>query len=306
MRYIVARSLTCSVDMKIENYSHLLDADLKKFCTFKIGGKAKHLFIVHSNNTLLNVCSFCNVHNIKYKIIGYGSNLLFDDRGYNGAIIVNKSENFIFRKTYLYCDAGVNLNALINASMNKNLSGLEFFAGIPSSVGGAIVNSLGAFNHQISDLVEEVICYKKSDPKRPIILSKNDCKFGYRTSTFKDDKFIITRVKLRLTLGEKSSILERMKNSLTKKSRTQPLDKYSAGSIFKRSTLIPAKIIDELGLKGKQIGGAEISNKHSGFIINKENATSIDVQNLIKYINDVVYQKYNQKFELEIEIVPYK
>ena len=306
MRYIVARSLTCSVDMKIENYSHLLDADLKKFCTFKIGGKAKHLFIVYSITTLLDVCSICNSHNIRYKIIGQGSNLLFDDRGYNGAIIVNKSENFIFRKTYLYCDAGVNLNALINASMNKNLSGLEFFAGIPSSVGGAIVNSLGAFNHQISDLVEEVICYKKSDPIKRIILSKEDCKFGYRTSIFKDDKFIITRVKLKLTTDEKSRILDRMKKCLNRKLMTQPIDKCSAGSIFKRSTLIPAKIIDELGLKGKQIGGAEISNKHSGFIINKENATSIDVQNLIKYINDVVYQKYNQKFELEIEIVPYK
>ncbi len=306
MRYIVARSLTCSVDMKIENYSHLLDADLKKFCTFKIGGKAKHLFIVYSITTLLDVCSICNSHNIRYKIIGQGSNLLFDDRGYNGAIIVNKSENFIFRKTYLYCDAGVNLNALINASMNKNLSGLEFFAGIPSSVGGAIVNSLGAFNHQISDLVEEVICYKKSDPKRRIILSKNDCKFGYRTSIFKDDKFIITRVKLKLTTDEKSRILDRMKKCLNRKLMTQPIDKCSAGSIFKRSTLIPAKIIDDLGLKGTRIGDAEISNKHSGFIINKKNATSMDVQNLIKYINDIVYQKYNQKLELEIEIVPYK
>ncbi len=306
MLFIIAQFPMCSVNMKTKDFSYFSDADLKKFCTFKIGGKAKHLFIVYSITTLLDVCSICNSHNIRYKIIGQGSNLLFDDRGYDGAIIVNKSENFIFRKTYLYCDAGVNLNALINASMNKNLFGLEFFAGIPSSVGGAIVNSLGAFNHQISDLVEEVICYKKSDPKRRIILSKNDCKFGYRTSIFKDDKFIITRVKLKLTTDEKSRILDRMKKCLNRKLMTQPIDKCSAGSIFKRSTLIPAKIIDDLGLKGTRIGDAEISNKHSGFIINKKNATSMDVQNLIKYINDIVYQKYNQKLELEIEIVPYK
>ena len=296
----------CSVNMKTKDFSYFSDADLKKFCTFKIGGKAKHLFIVYSITTLLDVCSICNSHNIRYKIIGQGSNLLFDDRGYDGAIIVNKSEGFIFRKTYVYCDAGVNINVLINASMNKNLSGLEFFAGIPSSIGGAIVNSLGAFDHQISDLVEEVICYRKADPIKRIILSKEDCKFGYRSSIFKDDKFIITRVKLKLTTDEKSIILDRMKKCLNRKLMTQPIDKCSAGSIFKHSTLIPAKIIDDLGLKSTRIGDAEISNKHSGFIINKKNATSMDVQNLIRYINDIVYQKYNQKLELEIEIVPYK
>lgn len=306
MQYSIALLPMCLVSMKnFLDTTYIKNADLKNFCTFKIGGKAKHLFIVQSNDALLNVCYYCNSHNIRYKIIGLGANLLFDDKGYNGAIIINQSKNFMFKKNYLYCDAGVNISTLISESIKRNLSGLEYFSLIPSTIGGAVVNSLGAFDHQFFDLIERVICYKKSDPKKRVILSKNDCKFGYRTSIFKADEFIITRVKLKLKFDDKSEILKRMKHCLNKKSSTQPIKDFSAGSVFKRSTLIPAKVIDELGLKGKQIGGAEISKKHSGFIINRENATAIDVLNLIKYINDIVYKKFNQKFELEIEFVPF-
>lgn len=306
MLYLIVLFLMFLVNMKkFKDSIYIQNTDLKDYCTFKIGGKAKHLFIVYSISSLLNVCSYCNTHNIKYKIIGQGSNLLFDDKGYNGAIIVNESDKFIFRKSNLYVDSGVNINSIINASINKNLSGLECFAGIPSSVGGAVVNSLGAFNHQISDIVEYVICYQKNNLKKRIVLKKDKCNFGYRNSIFKNDNYIITRVKFTLNFDKKSSIIQRMKSSLNKKLISQPMRDYSAGSVFKRSTLIPAKIIDELGLKGKKIGDAEISTKHAGFIINTANAKSKDVLSLVDYINNLVYNEYKQKFDLEIEYVPY-
>ncbi len=296
----------CLFSMKIfKDCIYIKDANLKDYCTFKIGGQAKHLYITYTNTALLEVCNYCNVHNIKYKIIGDGSNLLFDDKGYNGAIIVNRTKKLRFVDNFVYADGGTNIGEIIQKSTQRNLSGFEYFAGIPSSVAGGIVNSLGAFDKQISDLVEYVICYKKNNLKKRIILKKVDCHFEYRNSLFKHEDYVITRVKFKLTRDDKTKIFERMKSCLNKKISTQPVDNHSAGSVFKRSTLIPAKIIDELGLKGKNIGDAQISVKHAGFIINNANARSKDVQQLIDYINDCVYRQFKQKFDLEIEYIPY-
>ena len=281
------------------------NADLKNFCTIKIGGKAKHLFITYTTNALLQVCSYCHIHNIKYKVIGLGANLLFDDKGFNGAIIVNRSEHFLFKNNTLYVDSGAVLSNIISECTKRNLSGFEYFAGIPSTIGGGIVNSLGAFEHEFSNLVEYVICYKKSNLKKRIKIKKNECNFGYRTSLFKNDNYIITRIKFNLCFDNHNSIIERINLFLKKKTSTQPTNKLSAGSIFKRSNLIPSKVIDELGMKGEKIGGAEISIKHAGFIINNGNAKSKDVLDLIKYININVFNQLNQKFELEIEYVPF-
>jgi len=346
------------------------DISLKDFCTFRIGGKAKFLFIAKDINTLIKVCSFAKAHNIKYKTIGLGANLLFDDLGFNGLIIVNKTNKILFRKAstkeasyensksinssydltpltsqpsseinnlcynrndkchdadfnncdnscnnlvisdktnscFAFVDSGVNVTSLIMKCYMRSLSGFERLAGIPSTVGGAVVNSLGAFDTNFSDFVEYVECYHKNDLTKKLRLSHDECQFGYRTSLFKSGEYIITKVKLKLNVDNPSMIRKRITEAIEKKKTTQPLDYLSAGSVFKRTNIIPAKAIDELGLKGTKIGGAEISTKHAGFIVNIANATSEDVKQLISLIQQKVKSATNEEIEPEIEFVEY-
>lgn len=281
------------------------DVDLKNFCTFHIGGKAKFLFVATDTNSLINVCSYAKAHNIKYKIIGLGANLLFDDKGFDGLIIVNKTNEILFRKNNVFVSSGFNVTNLIMKCCLRSLCGFERLAGIPSTIGGAVVNSLGAFDCNFSDYVEWVECYHKNDLTKKLKLSHEECKFGYRTSLFKQGEYIITKVKLKLFEDDKTLIQKRIKEAVEKKKSTQPLDQYSAGSVFKRGNIIPAKVIDELGLKGTKIGGAEISTKHAGFIINSHSATSEDVKKLISLIQERVKSTTNENLEREIEFVEY-
>ena len=289
----------------MDNFEFEKGVSLKDFCTFHIGGKAKFLFVTEDTTTLIKVCSYAKSHNIKYKIIGLGANLLFDDLGYNGLIIVNKTNEILFRKNSVYTSSGVNVTSLIMKCYIRSLSGIERLAGIPSTVGGAVVNSLGAFNTNFCDFVEYVECYHKSDLTKKLKLTNEQCKFGYRTSLFKNGEYIITKVKLRLYEDDKTLIQQRIKEAIEKKTETQPLGVPSAGSIFKRRNIIPAKVIDELGLKGTKIGGAEISTKHAGFIVNTNSATSKDVKNLISLIQEKVKTVTNEYLTPEIEFVEY-
>ena len=287
------------------NYEILRDVDLKDFCTFKIGGKAKFLCLVHSNTQLIDVCLYCQTHNIKYKIVGLGANLLFDDLGFNGMIIINKTHEILFENNSVLVDAGVNVTNLIMRCYLRSLCGFENLIGIPSTVGGAVVNSLGAFDTNFCDFVEYVDCYHKKDLTKKLRLSNAECKFDYRSSLFKNGEYIITKVKLKLSHDDKNLIKQRIDSAIEKKRSTQPLDMPSAGSVFKRGNIIPAKAIDELGLKGKKIGGAEISTKHAGFIVNTNSATSKDVKDLISLIQKQVKDNYNEELEPEIEFVEY-
>ena len=354
----------------MDNFEFKSQVSLKDFCTFRIGGKAKFLFVAHDTDTLIKVCLYAKAHNIKYKVIGLGANLLFDDLGFDGLIIVNKTNNVLLRKVntyevlyednrdinlscefnkstsiasfklnnnyrnhdnkchktntlkhdnnssnlcfndknnscFAYVDSGVNVTNLIMKCALRSLCGFERLAGIPSTVGGAVVNSLGAFDTNFSDFVEWVECYHKNDLTKKLILSHDECQFGYRTSLFKCGNYIITKVKLRLFEDDKSLIQKRIKEAVKKKKSTQPLDQYSAGSVFKRTNIIPAKVIDELGLKGTKIGGAEISTKHAGFIINSNSATSKDVKQLITLIQQKVKSATNEDLTPEIEFVEY-
>ncbi|MBQ8615774.1 MAG: UDP-N-acetylmuramate dehydrogenase [Clostridia bacterium] len=302
----------------MDNFEFEKDISLKDFCTFKIGGSAKFLSLVKNNTQLIDVCLYCQLHNIKYKIIGLGANLLFDDSGFDGMIIVNKSNRILFRNVrgsfdsaqddtyyFVYVDSGVNVTNLIMKCYMRSLCGFERLAGIPSTVGGAVVNSLGAFETNFSDFIEYVECYHKSDLTKKLRFNHDDCNFGYRTSLFKNGDYIITRVKLRLFKDDKTLIQQRIKDAIEKKKSTQPLDQFSAGSVFKRGNIIPAKVIDELGLKGTKIGGAEISTKHAGFIVNTNSATSKDIKQLISLIQNEVKTAYNEELEPEIEFVEY-
>ena len=287
------------------NFEILKDVSLKNYCTFRIGGNAKFLFVSKTNTQLVNVCKHCELHNIKYKVIGFGANLLFDDLGYDGMIIVNTSNKVLFNNNFVIADGGVNVTSLIMKCYLRSLSGLENLMGIPSTIAGAVVNSLGAFGTNFSDFVEHIECYHKNDLTRKLKLNHDDCNFGYRTSIFKNDEYVITKIKLKLKFDDKTLIEQRIKAAIEKKCSTQPLNKPSAGSVFKRKDLIPAKVIDELGLKGTTIGGAEISTKHAGFIINTHSATSQDVKDLMSFIQKQVREHYNEDLEPEIEFVEY-
>ena len=285
----------------MNNLEVKLNESLKNYCTFKIGGNAKYLIIVYSNSTLIEVCKQLKLHNIKYKVIGVGANQLFSDVGFDGAIIVNKTKNIEFKNNLVYADGGVNLTSLIIKASELGLSGLENLSGIPSTLAGGIINNVGAFGTEIADCIEKVECYNENFKK--ITLTKSVCNFSYRNSIFKQKNLIITKAILKLKQDEKSLIKKRINDAILKKSTTQPINYPSAGSVFKRCEIIPAKVIDELELKGTKIGGAEISTKHAGFIVNNSSATSKDVKDLINLIKQKVKSATNLDLETEIEFV---
>ena len=282
----------------------LKNEDLKKYCTFKIGGTAKYVFICHSTTDLLDTLFFSIKTKHKFKVIGFGANLLFSDEFYDGIIIVNKSSEIEFFNTKVKVDSGVAVSSLINKCAELNLSGLENLSGIPSTVGGGVFNNLGAFDCEFSNFVEGVECYNTNNLKDKIYLNKKDCKFSYRDSLFKHSNLIITKVILNLKKDDKTLIQKRIIDTIKKKAETQPLNLPSAGSVFKRNEeIIPAKIIDELGFKGAQFGSAQVSEKHAGFIVNLGNATSFQVKKLIEEIETQVEEKLNISLEKEIEFV---
>ena len=288
---------------KFDESLFLKHESLKKYCTFKVGGNAKFLFVAKTTQQLIAVSKYCELHNIKFKVIGLGANLVFDDLGYDGAIIVNKSNKILLKDDVAFVDSGVYVSTLISKCVERNLGGIEKLAGIPSTIGGGIVNSLGAFNTNLFDFVEQVECYNLEDLNTKIILNNEECKFGYRTSIFKNNQYLITRVKLKLKVGNSTEIRENMISALTHKKSTQPLNYPSAGSVFKRCEIIPAKVIDELGLKGKIIGDAQISTKHAGFIVNCGSASSKDIKELVGFIKSEVKKHTNIDLETEIEFV---
>ncbi|MBR2970094.1 MAG: UDP-N-acetylmuramate dehydrogenase [Clostridia bacterium] len=271
----------------------------------RVGGIVKILIISYSLSSLLQVCKTCNKHNIMYKIIGLGANVIFSDSVYNGVVIINRSNSILVENNSIIADSGTSVGSIISLAKSHNLSGLEDLSGIPSTLGGAMINNLGAHTTEIGDLVEYVECYDTSMKK--LVFLQDQCGFGYRTSIFQSKEYIITRVKLNLYRQDNAIIDRNICNALIRKHSTQPLDQPSAGSIFKRiDSVIPAKIIDELGLKGTSIGGAMISTKHAGFIVNFNNATAADIRRLIDQTIDYVYKMKNIRLTLEIEFVEFE
>lgn len=286
---------------KLEFYTKI---SLKGFCTFKIGGKAKFLFVVHSPNQLKTAIVWCKRKNVKFKVIGLGANLLFDDLGFDGAIIVNKTNKIKVCGNYVWAFSGTTMAELIAKTKQHNLTGFEHFAGIPSSVGGGIVNNLGAWGFTIGQNVENVKVLDVETLKTHKY-NFNQCKFGYRSSVFQSKKCVVLMAKFKLKKAPITEIENNLKTALIKKSTTQPIDKPSAGSVFKRTNFIPAKLIDELGLKGTTVGGAQISTKHAGFIVNIGSATSNDVKELIKLIENELFLHYSFTPTKEIEFVEF-
>lgn len=243
----------------------------------------------------------CNENNLKYYILGNGSNVLFFD--YDGLVICLKQLRGIeIADDILICDAGVPLMRVNLFAGECCYSGMEWSYGIPGTIGGAVIMNAGAYGHNTGEIVEKVEIF---DGQRFKTLKKNKFWFAYRDSFFKQNKVVVSKVYLKLNkLKDNAEIKQNMLEYFEKRKENHPLDCPSAGSVFKRNgEHIPSKIIDELGLKGMSVNGAQVSEKHAGFIVNKGGATAEDIENLIERIKKIVAEKKNIELKQEIVFV---
>ena len=280
------------------------DISLSTLTTYKTGGIAKLVVYPNNINNLKQMLKLIHKYNIKYFILGKGSNTLFSDKEFNGVIIkLDKLNNFKIKQTEIYVESGMILNKLVQASVKNELTGLEFAIGIPGTIGGAIYMNAGAYGNNMSNIVKSVIVLNEKFQIKEIPLEK--LKFDYRYSIFQDNKNLIcVAANIKLEHGNHDEIASKIKENLLKRKNSQPLEYPSAGSVFRNPEgNYAGKIIEELGLKGKNIGGAEISTKHANFIINKNNASSSDILNLIKLVQKEVKDKYKIDLKLEQQLV---
>jgi len=277
----------------------LKNEPLKNHCYFKIGGPADTFVIVDSTDELIQAVKKAHQQNQNFFIIGHGSNLLFSDQGFQGTIIKNQSSNIKFNSSQVIADSGVVMNRLVKLSLDENLGGLEPFLGLPGTLGSAIYNNAHFQDKFIGDLISQI---KILDQNNQIhVLSQADCKFGYNYSRFQKTHEIILEVTLTLTSQANPELAA---NAIKIRQQTQPLNLPSSGCIFKNPTDQSAgQLIDQAGLKGTKIGGAQVSEKHANFIVNIHNATAQDVQQLIELIQQKIKEKFNISLDLEIFII---
>lgn len=284
----------------------IFDEPMKKHTSFKIGGTADYFFKATTLEELQNIIKFAKIKEWPITIIGNGSNLLVTDKGIRGLVIkidinklkIEKKDKF----AVVEVGAGNKLMVLATKMKDEELSGLEGLSGIPGSVGGAVVMNAGAYGKEMKDVVLSTTCMDKNG--KLYTFSNEEQEFSYRNSIFQKKDYIIIETKLKLEYGKKDEIQKRMEEYFKSRKEKQPIEYPSAGSSFKRQEgIITAKLIDDVGLKGYKIGGAQVSEKHAGFIVNYNNATATDVINLINYIKEKVYSKYGIKIEEEIKII---
>ena len=288
----------------IENkIKYLKDESLKKHTTFKVGGKADFVVSPSNLSVLSKLIKYLNENGIKYYFLGNGSNVIFNDQGFKGVII--KSQGFndcSFDGNKAYFGAGVSMTYAAKLCGEKSLSGIEFCYGIPGNIGGGIFMNAGAYGGEIS---QNIVYVKYLDENGdPQTICKADCNFGYRHSCFMGKKRFILGAEFELTPKPKDEIISFMEDIMKRRIEKQPLDKPSAGSSFKRPEgYFAAALIDECGLKGKSIGGASVSEKHAGFIVNNGDATCRDIVRLADLVSDTVYKEKGVRIEKEMIIV---
>ena len=316
--------------LNIDKKKILYNEPMKKYTTFKVGGPAECLIKIDNETDLKEILNFANENNIEIHVVGNGSNLLVLDGGIKGIVLLMRIENIkileeknsektkeiedIIRRTdqkekvlrankyIIEVKSGTKIPKLGQILMNKEISGFEELSGIPGTIGGAVIMNAGAHGKEMKDIVKSVKCLDYSGKVKEF--TKEDMKFEYRNSILKNNKYIVTSVIIELYKGNKEEIQEKMKIYKDYRKEHQPIEYPSAGSTFKRGEdYITAKLIDEAGLKGYNIGDAEVSIKHAGFIINKGNATADDILNLIEHVKKVIYEKFEKKLNLEIQVI---
>ncbi len=281
-----------------------LNYGLLEHTSFKIGGAAELYVCPNNLMELLTVLNILKENGVAYFLLGAGSNLLIGDGGVRGAVI-KLGDGFDYahaKGDYILAGAGVSLAKLAAEAKNAELTGLEFASGIPGTLGGAIFMNAGAYGGEMKDVITEV-SYIDSDGSVKTV-SGAECDFGYRRSMFSDGDKIIISAKLTLKKGKKEEIIAAMRELNARRKEKQPLEYPSAGSTFKRPEgHFAGALIEEANLKGFAIGGAQVSKKHAGFVINTGGATAKDVADLIKYVQKTVYEKSGVMLEPEVKII---
>ena len=276
---------------------------MSKHTSFKIGGPAEIFVKINNVEELKLIIKISKQAEVPITVVGNGSNLLVSDDGIRGIVLKIEFDKIEIEESgKLKVGSGVKLAFLAQKCLKEKLEGFEFASGIPGTIGGAIRMNAGAHGSEMKDIVKKIICMTR-DGKIQVI-SNEEAKFEYRNSIFSQNDYIILEAEIQLRKGNPEEIRSKMDEYATYRKEKQPIEYPSAGSTFKRGNdFITAKLIDECGLKGYQIGGAQVSEKHAGFIINKGNATAEDVKQLMKYVEEQVYNKFGKKIEAEIEII---
>lgn len=288
----ISRTIGCDV---VEN------ARMEDFTSFRIGGPADLLITAKTPDMVRRVRQACAEFNLPLLFIGNGTNLLVSDKGVRGVVLRLDGEGKtpVIKDGLVLCEAGISLKTLCRFARDSGLSGLEFAYGIPGTVGGAVYMNAGAFDGWISDVIEwaEAV-FENGETKR---LSRDEMKFGYRKSVFMDSPAIVVSAAFRLKPGNPAGISERMEEYLRTRKEKQPLEFPSAGSFFKRPEgNFAGALIENCGLRGCRVGGAQISQKHCGFIINLGGATCSDVKALADKVIKTVYRNHGIKLEPEV------
>lgn len=276
--------------------------------SFRIGGPVRALAVPEDVMSLSRVCAVLKENHLAPMILGNGTNILFPDEGLKDLFIISTeklTKMFLLDGETIYAEAGVPLAKLAGFAHQNGLSGLEFASGIPGTLGGGVIMNAGAYGGELKDAVESVVCYYVQD-QRLYELDREQCRFEYRNSLFKKmGGCIVLSAVLKLKKGDSTEIAAKMRELNERRRDKQPLDLPSAGSAFKRPEGgYAAALIDECGLRGYTVGGAQISEKHAGFAVNIGGATSHDVYDLLKHVRDTVYLEKKVALEPEIIILP--
>ncbi len=282
----------------------LIDEPMSKHTTFKIGGTADYFLIPQTEEQFKNTYLTAKKANLPVFILGNGSNLLVGDKGIRGVVIslFRKLDEVHISGNELFAGSGVTLTRASSEALNASLSGLEFASGIPGTVGGGVYMNAGAYGGELKDVIKNVR-FMDSDGNISVI-DKADCNFGYRKSIFADKGYTVLGCTFELEPDDFDNIRERINDFTNRRVTKQPIEKPSAGSVFKRPEgYFAGALIEGANLKGFSIGGAQVSEKHAGFIINTGTASAADVLALIRHIQDTVKEKYGVMLETEVKMV---
>ena len=278
-----------------------INEPMSKHTSFRVGGPAKIFLTVHSEEVLSRILREVKERNLPYFVLGNGSNLLVSDLGYDGVMIYLGEEfaEIEVKGTGIRAGAATFLGKVARKALEEELTGLEFAAGIPGSLGGGVVMNAGAYGGELSQVVTKVRAMNTDG--EVVTLEKEELLLGYRTSVFKKEPYVILEVFMELRKGDKQEILGKMDEYTKARIEKQPLEYPSAGSTFKRPEgYFAGKLIMDAGLRGYQVGGAQVSEKHCGFVINKGNATATDIRILMRDVAKKVKEQFGVDLEAEV------
>jgi len=302
MEMIMSREFYRHLKEIINEKNILIDEPMKRHTTFRIGGPADYFIIPEGIKEVKDVVTLCRQEKMPYYIMGNGSNLLVGDKGYRGVIIqIYKNMNVItVTGSTVTAQAGALLSKVAGAAYESGLAGFEFASGIPGTIGGAVMMNAGAYGSEMKDRILSATVLTDENEVR--ILGKEELELGYRTSVIARKGYLVLTVELGLEAGDQREIKKQLDILKDERVSKQPLEYPSAGSTFKRPEgHFAGKLIQDSGLKGFQVGGAQVSEKHSGFVINKDQATAADVVSLMEQVREKVYQQFGVSLEPEVK-----